>query len=132
MTELRRAVRRPVRQGAWIFVGAEEASIPCMILDLSSGGARLGLRERVVLPKEFILVMSRDGRLNRRCEVAWSKDNMIGVRFLVAKSIRPKQAEQGPRFEIKLPDSLMAEIDRSLGDLEDQTTPKSADGPFRK
>lgn len=104
MTDHRRAARRPVRQGAWIFLGAGSAPIPCIMLDVSSAGARLRFDEKIPTPDEFILVMSRDRRVNRRCEVVWRKDNSVGVRFLAAKSITPKPVKKQPQLGIGLPE----------------------------
>lgn len=103
MTEHRRAARRPVKQGAWIFLGAGSAPIPCLMLDLSSAGARLRFEENIATPDEFILVMSRDRRVNRRCEVVWRKEDSVGVRFLAAKSISPTMARKDRRSGIRFP-----------------------------
>ena len=104
MMESRKNPRRPVRQGAWIFPGGGFASIPCMILDLSVAGARLKVDAGTKLPQQFILVMSRDGRLNRRCRTIWRDEDMLGVQFLSRKSLGPKQEEAAARgLAIRLP-----------------------------
>jgi hypothetical protein len=54
----------------------------CRIKDISTGGARLahGLSDEI--PAEFLLSLSRDGKVRRRCEVRWRTEKEIGVRFL--------------------------------------------------
>jgi hypothetical protein len=56
---------------------------PCMMVDVSAGGARLRLDEPVSVPNEFILQLSKfDPRLIRRCLIAWRDEMQMGVRFL--------------------------------------------------
>ena len=71
MKESRRSPRRPVVHGAWIFQGGSAPTVPCVMVDLSDAGARLKVDAQAVLPPQFILVMSRDGKLNRRCKAVW-------------------------------------------------------------
>jgi hypothetical protein len=106
MIESRRTPRRPVVQGAWIFLGGGAPSIPCMMMDLSDAGARLKVEATTVLPAQFILVMSRDGRLNRRCCTVWRDDEMVGVKFLSQESVKPsRQPQKAKRFEIEMPEA---------------------------
>lgn len=58
---------------------------PCTMLDVSAGGARLKLGAEIAVPNEFILLLSKfDGRMSRRCFVAWRDEKQVGVRFLSA------------------------------------------------
>jgi hypothetical protein len=66
------------------------------MLDVSDAGARLQLDGIDALPDEFILVLSRDGRLNRKCRIMWRRDGMVGVRFLTRRSIAPKAKQDLP------------------------------------
>jgi hypothetical protein len=75
-----------------------------MMLDLSVAGARLKVDAGTKLPQQFILVMSRDGKLNRRCRTIWRDEDMLGVQFLSRNSVGPKQEEATARqFAIQLP-----------------------------
>ena len=74
-----------------------------MMLDLSVAGAKLKVDPGTELPQQFILVMSRDGTLNRRCQTMWRDQDTLGVQFLTRKSIGPKQEETVRRFTIQLP-----------------------------
>jgi hypothetical protein len=96
MIESRKNPRRPVRQGAWIFPGGGSASIPCVMMDLSVSGARLKVDPGTELPSQFILVLSRDGRLNRRCQTMWRDQDMLGVQFLSRKSPGPVHEDAAP------------------------------------
>lgn len=54
----------------------------CLVLDISASGARLGLSSVADIPKEFVLVLSKPGRVLRRCKVVRSAANEIGVTFV--------------------------------------------------
>jgi hypothetical protein len=96
MIESRKNSRRPVRQGAWIFPGGGTPSIPCVMVDLSVSGARLKVDPGRELPSQFILVLSRDGRLNRHCQTMWRDQDMVGVQFLSRRSLGPAHEEAAP------------------------------------
>jgi hypothetical protein len=49
--------------------------------DVSAGGARLTLQTPDKLPDQFLLLLSRDGQLLRRCRLVWQSENTAGVRF---------------------------------------------------
>jgi hypothetical protein len=85
--ERRRCRRSFVRQYAIIV--KEDGSIlgKCLMVDVSAGGARLKLAVRGTMPPRFVLVLSRDGRVRRRCVVAWQSGPMMGVHFISSKSV---------------------------------------------
>ncbi len=85
MRDQRKNVRRLVQQTARI-VGMDGAAIaPCLIADISATGARLRLEASVVPPEQFVLLLSYDGRLWRKCKLVWRDEHNCGVRF-VARS----------------------------------------------
>jgi PilZ domain len=55
----------------------------CHLCDVSATGARLALAPRVLakLPEEFILVLAKQGKVNRRCRIVWRSQDAVGVRF---------------------------------------------------
>lgn len=55
--------------------------VPCVILDISAGGARIQTPHAKEVPDYFELLNS-DHKLDTWCEVRWRKDSQIGVRFL--------------------------------------------------
>jgi hypothetical protein len=48
-------------------------------------GARLALSFAGEVPNEFLLSLSRDGSVRRRCQIAWRAENQIGVRFVATQ-----------------------------------------------
>jgi len=83
--ELRRATRRKVQQP--VLMVREDGSIigECMMLDVSSSGARLRLNENMQAPSEFTLLLSRfNSAMRRRCTIAWRDEQSLGIRFLPA------------------------------------------------
>lgn len=81
--EHRRAPRRQVAQPA-LMMGHDGAVIgPCLIVDVSAGGARLKLPLDMTVPDTFVLLLSKfDARMTRQCVVAWRDEKKLGVRFL--------------------------------------------------
>lgn len=55
--------------------------LDCTILDISLGGARLGLDPVGRLPPEFTLVFQQTG-VEHRVQVRWRKQGQLGVQFL--------------------------------------------------
>jgi hypothetical protein len=58
--------------------------MPCAMDDVSDKGAKLSVKgsaDNVTL-KEFILLLSANGKAHRHCEVSWVKGSEIGVRFV--------------------------------------------------
>jgi hypothetical protein len=83
MPETRRDKRKSFEHVAAIDLGPARVPLPCEVLDISSGGARLGLLwEGNQVPDTFVLLLSTNGKVRRHCRVAWRKPNQIGVQFL--------------------------------------------------
>lgn len=74
--------RRSVRYTA-LMRSAEDGSAlgPCMIADVSEGGARLVVLSPAGVPDTFLLALSRNARTFRRCTVRWRSKSEIGVQF---------------------------------------------------
>ncbi len=68
---------------------------PCLLQDVSEGGARLEMKESIdgLSLKEFFLVLSATGTAFRRCELAWVNGAELGVKFL-ANPPRTKVAKK--------------------------------------
>jgi hypothetical protein len=58
--------------------------MPCAMDDVSDNGAKLTVKSAVDTAnlKEFILLLSANGKAYRRCELSWIKGFEIGVRFI--------------------------------------------------
>lgn len=90
--------------------------MPCAMDDVSNEGARLSVQGDVegVNLKEFILLLSANGKAFRRCELSWVKGSEIGVRFIkpdgrrrapareqrVAKETAAAATDAGPIIEV--------------------------------
>jgi hypothetical protein len=79
--ELRKTARRPLRHAAWLTVGGQPQAVPCVVWDLSDGGARLAAARHNELPNRFTLVLAHLGG-ERCCEIVWRNRRFVGVKFL--------------------------------------------------
>ncbi len=79
----RRADRRRVLKGALIVFNGGYCTMSCQILNTSETGALLMPLDIILCPREFVL-KPRVGP-SRDCEVAWRKNNTLGVRELWAE-----------------------------------------------
>lgn len=66
------------------------ARIPFTIADISKRGAKLKLKQMLVLPSEFVIdVTSPDRKKVKRCDCqrSWQKQGLVGVKFTTARVI---------------------------------------------
>jgi hypothetical protein len=93
----RRKKRQPRHSPALISFGAQNPPIPCVLCDISPGGARLAPVRLHGLPDEFTLILSKDGSSRRPCRVVWRKRRHVGVQFLNVPDAEQKaQGAQAP------------------------------------
>jgi len=72
----------------------------CKMLDVSVSGARLLLEDSIegLRLSEFILVLSANGRVYRRCELVRVNGDQLGVHFLKASTkTQKKRSSKGDR-----------------------------------
>ena len=55
-------------------------SIPCQLVDISSGGAGLLFADSPTIPQVFVLTVPAE-KLQRRCGIVWRRGIRIGVQF---------------------------------------------------
>ena len=84
----RTALRRGVTWTALMIDSAGRPVGECTIVDVSISGAKL-VPSSAEPPAEFVLVLSKNGGVRRRCLVTWRRADSVGVRF-----IRPSRSEQ--------------------------------------
>lgn len=77
----RQTQRRRISQPGCIRTELLPAPLDCTILDISLGGARLGLAQDCRLPPEFTLVFQQTG-IEHRVQVRWRNEGQLGVQFL--------------------------------------------------
>ena len=80
--EQRRSLREPVDFPAWIDRGPTLGLHDCTVVDVSDGGARIIVASSERLPKEFWLILSRNGGRRRKCRIVWRSGGEIGVAYL--------------------------------------------------
>jgi hypothetical protein len=69
--------------GQFATIGFGSKRLPCLVLNISGGGAGLVLQEDVLLPAIFDLEMPGE-RARRRCVTIWRTDRRLGVSFDVS------------------------------------------------
>jgi hypothetical protein len=78
----RKARRRPMRRAALVAFTAVGKPFPCVVWDMSDGGARLAIAcPTADVPPEFYLILTSDGSVRRTCEVVWKSTRFVGVKF---------------------------------------------------
>jgi PilZ domain len=78
--EKRRFGRRKVFKRA-AFEADDGVALPCIVVDVSQGGARIQFRDGVEVPGIFLLIIEEDD-LCIACQVAHRKTNSCGVKFV--------------------------------------------------
>ena len=81
--------RRSVDQPCWIDAGPGQVSIKGYLCNVSDSGAKLICERSFELPDTFILYMTHDGSVGRKCKVARRTKNEIGLHFLSRKVPKP-------------------------------------------
>jgi hypothetical protein len=87
--EKRRSRRQSVARYAWIDLSDGSPPLKCVLGNMSDTGAKLIVDRSVELPAEFVLRLSADGRVARKCRLAWIKDLNIGVQFTARRISNP-------------------------------------------
>jgi hypothetical protein len=91
MSDKRKARRQQLSHAASIArLENAERIADCVVSDMSAGGARLVVKQPADIPKEFVLLLTESGNVVRRCQVVWSRQNHLGVRFVDAKKKKKK------------------------------------------
>ncbi len=73
--------RRRVARSATISAHDAPSPVPCVVLDISNGGARLDVHHLASIPQRFRLVIDLEGT-ERTCQVVWRRENSVGVKFI--------------------------------------------------
>jgi hypothetical protein len=81
LSEKRRNSRKSFDRRAWIELGDGTPVIGCVLGNLSETGAKFFISATRELPKEFVLRLTPNGSVARKCRIAWRKDREVGVAF---------------------------------------------------
>src|SRR3954452_24941364 len=87
-TERRTEPRRDLQQPAWIVT--DDSIIPVAIANISKSGAKIKTKRTVKVPPEFLLYLTEDGQVRRRCRRVWQIEVCVGV------SLKPDQRPLKP------------------------------------
>ena len=60
----------------------------CLVRDVSERGARIGVKAEA-LPDQFILQLTRNGKVLRCCRVVWRKGDEVGVEYITGEQAMP-------------------------------------------
>jgi len=77
----RHSKRQPVSVDGMIYDRCGQQLFTCTIRNVSASGAQLELAGESVIPQDFVLALSRDGRVRRQCKKVWQFSTVVGVRF---------------------------------------------------
>jgi hypothetical protein len=80
-TEKRKHKRQQYGQGARIHIDEKTPQIPCVLRNISEGGAALVLKAEYEMPPTFSLLLGPKGP-RRECRVARQDGLMVSVVFL--------------------------------------------------
>jgi len=80
--EHRKSKRVQRRQAAWVVLDGGCTQLPCVLWDISDGGARIAAARASALPDTFGLFLSKDGKSRRFCRVAWRRGGYLGIEFV--------------------------------------------------
>jgi hypothetical protein len=78
----KRESRKSVSQPGWLTLEGGFAARQCVVLDLSSTGAKITVDSPQSLDAKLRLAFSRDARTGRNCEVVWRRGKTLGVKFV--------------------------------------------------
>jgi hypothetical protein len=80
--ELRKAKRVQKRNAAAILLDGGGNPIPCVLWDISDGGARIAAPHVASLPNVFALSVAKGRKAPYFCRVVWRRNGQIGLRFI--------------------------------------------------
>jgi hypothetical protein len=76
----RHARRFPAHHPAQILLGPD-AMIPCTVRDISTGGAKIALKQQMDLPETFEVFIAAHDLQVRRARVCWREGGFAGIAF---------------------------------------------------
>ena len=103
--EKRKEARREVPLKALVIDATGSIICECAMVNVSKGGAKLRLKDVTKVPDHFALLLSKNGKVYRMCDVVRREEQAVGVRFST------------PSDEIE----VMSYIDAALARLDSTT-----------
>jgi hypothetical protein len=94
--EQRKAKRQRPDLHVWIET-KEGALVKSTLLDISDGGARLAAEDVPELKGQFVLRLTEDGRVSRKCQIVWRSEDVVGLQFVAKRvAVRRRNADEKP------------------------------------
>jgi hypothetical protein len=84
----RSSKRQPIEVDGMIYDHHGKQLAPCMLRNISVGGAQVELAHEVELPAAFFLALSHDGHVRRSCHKVWQFATVVGVKFAEKPALR--------------------------------------------
>lgn len=87
MAVFKREGRKPRHKNSdevWLTLDGGFAKRDCTVIDLSTTGACIKVKDAASVPGVISVAFSKDVRKLTRCRLVWRKGSMIGVEFLAA------------------------------------------------
>ena len=81
MISQRASDRRPLQTPALLTL-EDDKIVPCMTINISSGGVKLVFPKDAVLPGDFRVTVPAARIRNRRARMVWRTGDELGVRFV--------------------------------------------------
>ena len=88
-THRRASPRRNTQQPGLICNSDGSIVSSCVMTDVSATGAKLILDGAPEVPDEFVLLLSKGGKVHRRCKVIRRFETGIAVKFVLPLAARP-------------------------------------------
>ena len=88
-----RQPRHRVLKAGLVCFNDRHVTVPCVVRDMSAGGARLTVTGSVGVPDTFELYIELDAS-RARCEVTWRRGDTVGVRFTTPIAIEARKRVQ--------------------------------------
>jgi PilZ domain len=79
-------------QGCLVY---PNASVECLLHNISAGGALASVERAAELPKAFILQIPGNHEIRRRCLLAWRDGKWVGMKFVERKKLPRMWAAAG-------------------------------------
>lgn len=91
--DTRENARKKVLKGGTVAYSGRQVTLPCIVRDISSTGARLRIDSKTNVPDTFELLIELDG-LEAPCQVMWRKGQEVGVAFVgTPTKVSPTRAQ---------------------------------------
>lgn len=78
---LRREKRQPIEVDGMLYDLQGKALVEIAVRNVSPGGAQIEMSTEVELPATFLLALTRDGTVRRKCKKVWQFATVAGVSF---------------------------------------------------